>query len=530
VNELLRRVRRRLRWAWAAVVGQLAAPIVAGVAVVLLILGRVTPLPRTGWAAVVLIGASLLALLVATIRLRIPELVTARAADRGLATRDAFATALQFRNSEAPLAARVRDRAEELAQAGTPTTAIRMPLRARRLLVTGVLGVAILVLAALPNPQDSARARARAEHAQSAAAGRKLQQAAAALAKSPNQTAQQAAVAAQLAALARQLQQGSSVNGARQAVDQLASSLASQLSPNALSEKAAVLGLGQSLAGHPLTSTTAGSASQQLSQAAAQLSQLNAAAQAALADRLGSLAATQTQGDPAAASDLSAAATALANGSSAAAAAALNAAAADQNAAATDVVNQSTITDALGALAVAGSGLAASQGSQGGQGSQGTSPGSQGSQGQGQGQGQGGQGQGQGQGQGTQGQGVGGASGQVGGTNAATAGNGATGGTGTPNGTGHNASVGLQQASVYSPVTSGAGPVLNAAGPQNSGPSQVSGSSTGPNIVTNPVQPLSNVLPQYQAQATQALATLNLPPSQRSLVESYFQGLDDAGN
>jgi hypothetical protein len=78
---------------------------------------------------------------------------------------------------------------------------------------------------------------------------------------------------------------------------------------------------------------------------------------------------------------------------------------------------------------------------------------------------------------------------------------------------------------VYSPVTSGQGQILNAAGPVNSGPSQVTGSGTGPNVATGPATPLASVLPQYQAQATQALDTLNLPPSQRSLVESYFQGL-----
>jgi hypothetical protein len=87
----------------------------------------------------------------------------------------------------------------------------------------------------------------------------------------------------------------------------------------------------------------------------------------------------------------------------------------------------------------------------------------------------------------------------------------------------------LQQATVYTPVASGAGPTLNAAGPQNNGPSTITGASPGANVATNPVQPLANVLPQYQSQATQALDTLNLPSSQRSLVESYFQGLDNVG-
>src|SRR5205814_1461921 len=79
--------------------------------------------------------------------------------------------------------------------------------------------------------------------------------------------------------------------------------------------------------------------------------------------------------------------------------------------------------------------------------------------GQGQAQGQGG-GQGQGQGQGQR---SGGPSGRIGGTNSATA-PGATGGAGTPNGTGHNASVDIQKATVFEPITGSNGEHLNATG------------------------------------------------------------------
>jgi hypothetical protein len=37
--------------------------------------------------------------------------------------------------------------------------------------------------------------------------------------------------------------------------------------------------------------------------------------------------------------------------------------------------------------------------------------------------------------------------------------------------------------------------------------------------------PLADVLPRYSAEATRALSQLNIPPSQRALVQSYFAAL-----
>jgi hypothetical protein len=79
---------------------------------------------------------------------------------------------------------------------------------------------------------------------------------------------------------------------------------------------------------------------------------------------------------------------------------------------------------------------------------------------------------------------------------------------------------------VYDPLTSGSGgPVLNARGPNNGGAGQIVGQSSGPNLTSGPATPLANVLPRYNAEATQALGSLDLPPAEKALVQGYFQGL-----
>jgi hypothetical protein len=84
----------------------------------------------------------------------------------------------------------------------------------------------------------------------------------------------------------------------------------------------------------------------------------------------------------------------------------------------------------------------------------------------------------------------------------------------------------LQSATVYDPVTAGnGGPVLNAGGPNNGGDGQIAGQSTGPNQTSGPTTPLASVLPRYNAEATQALGSLDLPPAEKALVQGYFQGL-----
>ncbi len=93
---LLAAVRRRLRLAWAVATAELVAPLVAGVALVLVIVGRFRPWSWPEPAALGVAGASVALLVLAVLALRVPLTVAARAADRGLSTGDAFFTALEL--------------------------------------------------------------------------------------------------------------------------------------------------------------------------------------------------------------------------------------------------------------------------------------------------------------------------------------------------------------------------------------------------------------------------------------------------
>jgi hypothetical protein len=70
-----------------------------------------------------------------------------------------------------------------------------------------------------------------------------------------------------------------------------------------------------------------------------------------------------------------------------------------------------------------------------------------------------------------------------------------------------------------------AGDQLNATGQLGDGPTQAAGKGNGPSTVRAGQVPLAQVLPRYQAEATAAVARLNLPPSQRALVQAYFSAL-----
>ena len=112
----------------------------------------------------------------------------------------------------------------------------------------------------------------------------------------------------------------------------------------------------------------------------------------------------------------------------------------------------------------------------------------------------------------------------MGGTNASQ-GSG-QGGAGTPNGTGNNASTGLESATVFDPESASTnGEQLKTSGQQGEGPTQQAGKVDGPSQRGGVGVPLADVLPRYSAEATRALGQLNIPPSQRALVQSYFAAL-----
>jgi hypothetical protein len=75
------------------------------------------------------------------------------------------------------------------------------------------------------------------------------------------------------------------------------------------------------------------------------------------------------------------------------------------------------------------------------------------------------------------------------------------------------------------PAAASSGPQLNANGQTGDGPTQQVGKVDGPNQANAAQVPLSDVLPRYSAEATRALGQLDIPPSQRALVQSYFSSL-----
>ena len=129
LGALLRAVRRRLRLAWALDTVQLLAPVVA-----------VAALGLVGWAwitarswswgeipgeriAVGIAIAVLVVIVVLALAFRLPDPVVARAADRGLRTKDAFSTALEVPADVPLFGDKIRERARFDSRAAAPRRA-----------------------------------------------------------------------------------------------------------------------------------------------------------------------------------------------------------------------------------------------------------------------------------------------------------------------------------------------------------------------------------------------------------------------
>ncbi|HEX2118320.1 MAG TPA: hypothetical protein VHF91_03985, partial [Acidimicrobiales bacterium] len=326
MNALLTGVRRRLRLAWGVATAEVVAPLLAGVALLLVLVGRFRPWSWPEPAALVLSGAAAVCLGLAVVALRIPMTVAARAADRGLATGDAFFTALELDargTVDGPFPQRVRDRAARLAIGSRPVDAVPVRFHRRPLVVVAVISAAAVALAVTVNPQDAVRRRQAAEQRALDEEAAKLNEAAAELRRTPQVAPGQEAVARRLEELARQLAQAPNLAAGREALDAAARDLSSRISSDLLAEKAAVRGLDRSLGSTPLPGAGTGDAAAQLRAEAAALAGLTPEQRDALADRLAALSATQTAGNAEAASALAAAGAALRAGDNAGASSAL---------------------------------------------------------------------------------------------------------------------------------------------------------------------------------------------------------------
>lgn len=157
LGELLRSVARRLRLAWGLATAGMVLPAVLALAVVVVGVGRVVPWAWPEPVALAVVGVIVVVAAMA-LALRIPLPIAARAADRGLVTGDAFATALEL-GPGLPFTERVQERALRLAAGRRAADAVPLPFDRRRLVVGAALLVLALGLALAPNPQDAARQR-----------------------------------------------------------------------------------------------------------------------------------------------------------------------------------------------------------------------------------------------------------------------------------------------------------------------------------------------------------------------------------
>ena len=131
IGPLLLAVGRRLRLAWALATGQLFAPLLGLLLLLLVLMARLRPWTWPEPTALVLGAVAAPVLVAAALLLRVSPAVAARAADRGLETGDAFSTALELdsgRLPDGPLAERVQARAAMLASGRRAADAVRLRL------------------------------------------------------------------------------------------------------------------------------------------------------------------------------------------------------------------------------------------------------------------------------------------------------------------------------------------------------------------------------------------------------------------
>ncbi|MFV0525800.1 MAG: hypothetical protein ACK5RL_15025, partial [Acidimicrobiales bacterium] len=294
MGAFLDRLRRRLRAVWALATGAVVAPLVAVVALASVVTGWLRPWDWPEPVALAVVVAAVLAVAVAAVAQPLPAAIVARVADRGLATKDAFETAVEYRDRPDDFGARIRHRAEGLARTAVPAAAAPWPRSPRRWRVAAGVGLGALGLAVAPNPQDRVRADLAAEQARRDLAADDLEAAADELAGHPAN----AAVADRLWELAEDLRSADDRAAAETLLDEARAELDAARPADQTARQAATTGLARSLAQRPLPGGDGLSAEEQLAAAGEQLAEMSPAEQEALADRLADLGATQEAGNP----------------------------------------------------------------------------------------------------------------------------------------------------------------------------------------------------------------------------------------
>lgn len=525
----LRRVRARMRVAWLSATAQRFAPYLALTVVVVLALDWLTPFDQGVLMATTLVGLFVVALLLRAVTLRITPWDASRAAELGLGARDSFTTALEFTDDGDEVHQIIQERANRLATTSRAADAI--PIRADRsnLRRLGLAAALALIIGLLPPLGSTPALSSDIETALDEEADR-IERIAEAVEEADVETSEDIVEA--LEALAQELRGAETLEQALQSLEDAESRLGEQVNPDFLSQKAAVQGLARDLALRPLAEDAPLDAPSQFQELAENLDSLSEPERAALADRLSDLAESQAAGNPELSSQLSEASRSLEAGDLDGAADALERAARDQQSGLDGARGQQALTETQRALEGARSRLSGE-----GLGQQGQEGEGQEGEGQREGEGQGqGQGEGQGEGEGEE-QGEGQGAGQ--GANPAGGGGEITGvapGDGNASGQGQQGSVGagdnsdhgtdVETANVYSPLDEGSlSDLVQVDIEGGSADGDVLGEAEAPTARGESVVPYAQVLPEYLNQAADALGELQLPPSMRGIVQSYFERL-----
>lgn len=514
----LRRIRARMRLSWLSSTAQHYAPYLGLAMVGLFLAGWITAWDGALRYTLLLFLVAFAALAVGALMVRISPWDASRAAERGLDAHDAFTTALEFDDPDDEVHAEIQRRADLLAESSDVSAAIPLSAQPTRLRQFGIAAALALLIGLLPPFTDTPALSSDLEAAIHAEA-EEVERIAEAVEASDVENADE--IVAELEKLAEELRESLTLDEALQALEKADARLDAGLDPKFLAQKAAVQGLATDLTLRPLVSGAPLDAASQLNELADSLAGLSEPERQAISDRLGDLAESQAAGNPSLSGQLSDAAAALGAGDLAGAQQALQNAASSQQSGLASARGQQAITETQRALA----GVAARLGAEGqGQG-----------QGQGEGSGQGpGQGEGQGQGQGS-GAGQGGGGGQGGGAGSGAI-SGVAPGQGSATGQGGSGTVGagskgefgtgVETSSVFSPIDRGEVSDLIQVGIDGgSGEGAIVGRGDAPTQRGDSIIPYAQVLPEYLNDAADALAALRLPPSMRSIVQSYFDQL-----
>lgn len=503
-RSFLRRVRLRIRLSWLSSTAQRYVPYLGLSFVGLFGFEWLTTWDDALRFSLYLAGGFTLILLIRAATLRISDWDVSRAAERGLRARDVFTTALEFDTQDDGVHQAIQGRADRVAASATSTQAIPIHAQPERLRQLGLAAGLALLISLLP-PFSSTPALSSDVEAALETEAQEVERIAEAVEKSEVENAEE--IIEELQALAKELREAQTLDEALRALDDSSHRLEAKVDPQFLNQKAAVQGLARDLTLRPLVSGAPLDAASQFIELAENLNDLSDPELRALEQRLRDLAESQAAGNSALSNQLSDAARSLSAGDLAGAGIALNNAAAGQRAGLSEARGQQALAESQRAL----DGIASRLGSQG--------------QGQAQGLGQG-QGQGQGGGQGGQ---AGAGSGAIAGVRPGDGSASGQGGQGTVgSGTGEGYGTEVQTNSVYNPVDTGSvSDLLQVHIDGGSGEGAIIGRGEAPTQRGDSIVPYAQVLPEYLNEAADALSSLQLPPSMRGIVQTYFEQLAD---